>query len=221
MCYNIFMKIDLTNKKFNRLLVVRQAPHKNNKVMWECLCDCGNTVYVTSHSLIAATTKSCGCYTKDRIKDKNTIHGQAKTKLYSVWKNIRRRCYNTNDKSYNRYGGRGIGVCEEWKDSFQSFYDWAYANGYDNNAKYGECTLDRIDTNGDYCPANCRWVSLKEQANNRQSNVLITYNGKTDTMSNWAREIEIEYTCLFSRIHDLHWSIEKALTTPSRNKRNT
>lgn len=219
LCYNIRMKAkDLTNQKFGRLLVIKQAPRKNGRIMWECLCECGKTVIVETGGLTRPQhpTISCGCYTKDRMRQRNTVHGQARTKLYYVWKNIRKRCYNIKDKSYDRYGGRGIEVCEEWKKSFQSFYNWAHANGYNENAKYGECTLDRIDVNGNYCPENCRWVSFHKQANNRTNTQFILFNGESHSLSDWAKIVNIDYQCLYSRIHDNHWDIEKALTTPSK-----
>ena len=207
--------INLVGQKFNRLLVLEKT-HRNNKVYWKCLCNCGNITFVTSADLKRGTTKSCGCYNRDRIAKLQAVHNQAHTRLYSVWKDIRRRCYTTTDKSYSRYGGRGIRVCDEWRACFIPFRDWAFANGYDTNAEYGKCTLDRIDTNGDYCPENCRWVTLREQANNRRNNILLTYNNKTETMSNWAKIVGLPYNCLFHRIHDLHWTVDKALTTPLR-----
>lgn len=204
----------ILNKKFGRLLVVRKV--KDNTALYECVCDCGKTVFAYENSLKSGNVKSCGCYKLDLIKNLQLKHNMAHTRLYNVWKDIKKRCYNPKTRSYANYGAKGITVCEEWKNDFVAFHDWAYANGYDENAEYGTCTIDRIDVNGNYCPENCRWVTLKAQANNRRNNVFITYNGKTDTMSNWAHELGISYNCIFKRIHDLHWSVEKAFTTPQR-----
>lgn len=205
---------NIINKKFNRLLIVRKV--YEDKQLYECLCDCGKTVYAYKNSIISGNVKSCGCYRLDKIRNLQLKHDKAHTRLYNVWKDMKKRCYNPNSHSYKNYGAKGIKVCDEWKDNFIAFHDWSFANGYDENAEFGKCTIDRINVGGDYSPENCHWVSLKEQANNRTNSSQITFNGKTDTMSNWAREVGIPYTCLFHRLHDLHWSVEKALTTPQR-----
>jgi len=119
------------------------------------------------------------------------------------------RCYNSNRWNYKYYGARNIKVCDEWKNNYQAFKIWAYENGYNETL-----TLDRIDVNGDYEPNNCRWISDKEQKNNTRRNHYITYNGKTQSMSKWAEELNISYTVLRSRINRCKWNIEKAFTTP-------
>lgn len=205
---------NIIGKKFNRLLVIRRV--KDEQSLYECVCDCGKTVFAYANSIISGNIKSCGCYRLDRIKNLQRKHDMAHTRLYDVWKGLKRRCCNPKNHSYKDYGGRGIDICQQWKDDFMSFYHWSIENGYDENAPYGQCTIDRIDANGNYCPENCRWVSLKEQANNRKNNLLITYNGETDTLSNWSKRIGIGYNALFKRIHDMNWSVEKAFTTPQR-----
>ena len=220
--YNICMKsVDLAGQRFTRLLVLEQAPRKNGRVQWKCRCDCGKITCVDTRDLLRGTTKSCGCYNRDRIAKLQAVHGQAHSRLYSVWKDIRRRCNNNKHKDYCRYGALGVHVCEEWNKSFIPFYEWSMSHGYDPNAEYGKCTIDRMDPNGDYSPENCRWVTLREQANNRRNTLYLTYNGVTDTMSNWAKNVGakygVTYLCLFDRIHDRGWSIEKALTTPPRS----
>lgn len=123
------------------------------------------------------------------------------------------RCHS-QDGYVKGYWNRGIVVCDEWRNSFEAFYEWAIANGYDENAPESKCTLDRIDVNGNYCPENCRWVDRKAQANNRTNNRFLTHNGKTQTMKQWAEEIGINYSTLFSRIMQQKWDTDRALTTP-------
>ena len=135
------------------------------------------------------------------------------------------RCYNPKATSYKHYGGRGIKVCDEWKNSFKAFYDWAYSNGYDENAPRNKCTIDRINNDGNYEPSNCRWVTQKQNCNNTRFNRLLTCNGETHTMSEWSEITGISQTTLSYRIHCLGWNDEQVLTTPinkskSRNKNN-
>lgn len=133
-------------------------------------------------------------------------------RLYKVWHNMVRRCTNESSDGYKNYGGRGITVCDEWQE-FDSFARWAIANGYDENAKRGECTLDRIDCNGNYEPNNCRWVDLKVQNNNRRDNWFVTHNGETMTVTQLADKHGIDADVLGQRLRK-GWNIEKAVSEP-------
>jgi hypothetical protein len=124
------------------------------------------------------------------------------------------RCNNPHTKEYKYYGERGICVCDEWND-IRAFQKWAYANGYDENAKRGECTLDRIDVNKNYEPSNCKWSTVKEQSNNRRTNRLITYKGETKTMTQWAESIGMSVGTFKRRLY-AGWSVDKAIETPVR-----
>lgn len=205
--------VDLTGKQFGRLTVIARAANRGETVCWSCECECGNTRVVRGCSLRSGRTQSCGCLQKEQVTKLLVTHGQAKkgkrTRLYKIYHGMKKRCLKESDPSYKRYGGRGITVCDEWKEDFKAFYDWAMSHGYSD-----DLTLDRIDSSKGYSPANCRWVSFEVQNNNTSRNHLITYNGKTQTLAQWAKEIGMDYNKLRARIVRSHWSIEKALTTP-------
>lgn len=135
-------------------------------------------------------------------------HGQRHTRIYSIYHDMKRRCYNPNRKNYKNYGAKGISVCNEWRDDFVSFYEWAIKNGYTD-----KLTIDRIDNNGNYCPENCRWVDRKIQNNNKSNNHLVTYNGKTQTLKKWSEELGLDYSALLARINKYKWGIKRTLET--------
>lgn len=135
-------------------------------------------------------------------------HGMSGTKVYKTWHNMRSRCNNPKATKYEIYGGRGIKVCDEWENSFHSFYDWCLANGYEEGL-----TIDRINGDGNYEPSNCRWVDYKVQNNNLSTSVKIYYNGKEQSVGDWANEIGVTKKCLSERLRR-GWTIERALTTP-------
>lgn len=186
---------DLINRQFGRLLVIESAgthtsPCGTKRRMWLCRCVCGNEVIVNTSSLLNGSTKSCGCWKYSKVKERNTKHGGANDRLYGIWKNMKRRCNNQRDSHFKTYGGKGIKVCAEWND-YEAFKTWAYANGYDENAEYGKCTLDRVDNDGNYEPSNCRFVDKIVQANNTSQNHFVELNGHKMTIANFARVMNI------------------------------
>ena len=204
-------KIDLTGNRYGRLVVLGRSPRRSEKdfhSQWACRCDCGNVVAVQSTNLQSGHTKSCGCYKKDR----STAHGRSGERLYEIYFKIKTRCYNPKDKHYDNYGGRGIVMCDEWGNDFQSFYNWAVENGYSD-----ELSIDRINGNGNYEPSNCRWATKKEQQNNTRRNRFFTLNGKTKTVAEWADETGINYNTLRARLCRYGWSAERALTEGVNN----
>ena len=137
-------------------------------------------------------------------------HGLGKPKTYSHWYNMKTRCFNKNNAKYKNYGGRGITVCDEWI-SFVNFHNWAINNGFEEGL-----TLERIDVNGNYCPENCTWIPMSQQAKNRRVNRMITYNGITDTIRGWTIRLGFKKETLRNRLNYYGWSVERALTEPLR-----
>lgn len=160
---------------FGKLTVIREdGRNSHGDIMWLCQCECGNTCFCPSSGLRRGNNKSCGC------SNGKKYHGQADNRLYSVWCTMKARCTNPNNEKYAIYGGRGISVCNEWMHDFPAFSEWAVSAGYDFDASYGECTLDRIDVNGNYEPDNCRWVDAKTQATNKRPREYRTHGLEID-----------------------------------------
>lgn len=200
--------IDLVGQKYNRLMVIERAsdhifPSGNKNICWKCKCECGNEVVVTASHLRSGHTKSCGCYSREMSKCKEVKHrkhgltfevGRKPTRLYRIWSQMKTRCFNLNDEHFKDYGGRGITVCDEWKDDFQAFHDWAVANGYADGL-----TIDRINVNGNYEPSNCRWATAKEQNSNRRNTPVVTFEGITKTLLEWSEITGVGYQTLYYR----------------------
>lgn len=170
------LKEDLTGRTFGNLTVLRYV----SKGRWLCQCTCGNQKIVAGHNLKIGTTKSCGCWRKKLLRETHLKHGGEGTRLFDIWTNMRRRCYNMKHHKYLNYGARGIKVCDEWLWGFIPFRNWALANGYNDSL-----SIDRIDVNDDYKPSNCRWVTAKQQARNRSNTKYVEYNGERHCRSEW------------------------------------
>lgn len=189
--------IDITNMRFGRLVAKSfEYSDENNVHFWRCLCDCGNEIVVRKKDLHSGNTKSCGCYKNDICKQVNTTHGMGDTKIYRIWRGLKSRCYCNSQNSYKNYGARGITVCDGWKNSFESFYQWAIENGYREEVvgkRQNNITIERIDNSKGYFPENCRWATAVEQANNRRTNTILYLNGEPDTIANWSRRLQMPY----------------------------
>lgn len=195
---------DLTGQRIGKWTVLSRAENHVSKsgtpyTMWLCKCDCGTEKTVYANSLLNGKSISCGCYQADRAKEvcSNNFrtHGGSKERLYKIWTYIKKRCYSENAINYKDYGGRGIKVCDEWREDYTAFRDWSLENGYDDSL-----SIDRINVDGDYEPENCRWVDSKAQNNNRRSNHRISYNGETHTIAEWADITGISPNQLYKKI---------------------
>lgn len=205
--------IDLTGQKFGRLTVIERtenhiSPRGKTYAKWRCVCECGNYIDVQGRNLRSGETKSCGCFAKEKSKERMTTHGHCKDRVYNILGAMKQRCYNSNHNEYHIYGGRGITICDEWlgEHGTENFIEWALSSGYRD-----DLTIDRIDADGNYEPSNCRWVTRKEQNLNKRNNHLLTYNGKTQTMKQWADETGIKFSTISTRLQR-GWSIERTLT---------
>lgn len=210
--------IDLTGQKFGRLTVIRRSGTIHGQASWLCKCECGNEKIVRGYCLRNSETKSCGCLAAELASSRLKTHGKTKTRLFKIWSGMKERCYREYHKSYPQYGGRGIGICEEWRDDFSKFYEWAINNGYSDNL-----TIDRIDVDGDYEPSNCRWATAKEQGNNRSTNRLIAIDGRTQTLAEWALEYNIIPETIGRRLKrgmDAKSAVTMPLNQSTRRKSN-
>lgn len=187
-----FLLQHVVGKKFNRLLVLRVLPSNGDGLLSECMCDCGTIKITPIRKVVCGDTISCGCAARESAARINKSHGLSKTREYSIWCNMIQRCTNKNREYYPYYGGRNISVCHRW-EKFENFL-----------LDMGKCpkgkTLDRIDSNKDYSVKNCRWATRQQQANNRRSNKWVTYDSKTLTVAQWARELKLNENTLYGRL---------------------
>ncbi len=201
-------RIELTGQVFGRLTVVKETSptyrlggldkirnkrYPSRTRMWICVCECGTEIVRKQSDLTSGHTSSCGCLHTDMLKKRLTKHGNRANPAYTVWKGIRNRCNNSNEPAYKYYGGRGITVCERW-DSFALFLQ-----DMDERPSL-EHSIDRIDTNGNYEPTNCRWATMEEQGDNKRNNHNLTFQGKTQSAAKWSRELNIPVNRIYARI---------------------
>lgn len=199
---------NLLGKKFGRLTIMsRYGSNTNGSITWMCLCDCGNEVVVSGSNMKNGSSQSCGCLQRENTGKANRKHGLADAiPLYTTWGNIKARCHNSNRTDYSSYGGSGITLCDEWKNDFMTFHDWAIANGYKKGL-----TIERKDVNGNYDAINCTWITPSEQAKNRRNVIRVTIEGKSMTLKDAATLRNIPYARVWARLKKLGYSIEEAL----------
>lgn len=193
---------DITGMIFGRLTVIKRVENaKNNESRWLCSCECGNFHTSTVSHLNSGDTRSCGCLFIEGI----TKHGKNNSAEYHAWEMMIDRCFNTNNKNYHHYGGRGISVCDEWKD-FKKFY----RDMGDRPSK--SSSIDRIDNNLGYYKENCRWATRSQQMRNYRLNNLLTFNNETRCVSEWAEITGINKSTISKRVGEYGWSVDRALS---------
>lgn len=200
---------DLSGRRFGRLTALHRDTSATGRSKWICICDCGAIVSVISSNLKRGSTKSCGCLQRELLSKRATTHGGWKEKdsLYEVWHGMKRRCYSKSDSHYKDYGARGIDICDEWREDYSKFREWAIENGYQKGL-----SIDRIDVNSGYSPGNCRWATSYVQQNNRRSCRYYTHDGETLTLKQWSKKLGINYQTLYSRITRCGMDFEKAIS---------
>lgn len=200
---------DLSGRRFGRLSIIKKVPNrKATAATWLCRCDCGNEKIITGPNLRRGATKSCGCLRRDMMRAARTTHGGSYSPTYNAWSRMKGRCHNPNSDDFPDYGGRGITVCERWRDNYKAFL-----------ADMGQCppemSIDRINNDGNYEPSNCRWATATEQANNKRNVPLYEFNGQRLSVAEWSRHTGISTSVLSARL-SRGWTIKRALTTPAK-----
>lgn len=202
-------KLELTGKTFNNLTVLHpEGVDRLGHVLWKCRCTCGNLRLVRGFSLRKNLIKSCGCIKINSVGNRSKTHGKSKSLEYKIWTGIKNRCTNINSKDYKSYGGRGIKVCDRWLNSFENFLE---DMGERENLYL---SIDRIDTNGDYEPSNCKWATIKEQSRNKRNSIILTYKGETKDITTWCEELGLNYNTVKGRLFRYNYSIEEAFEKP-------
>lgn len=186
---------------------VRYGKRNLNSVL--CRCKCGTEKVYSLFVIKAERIKSCGCYRTENLKRIKTKHGLARHPLYFIWFSMISRCEKEYDPHYKQYGARGISVCNEWKNDFMVFYNWAISNGYKKGLEN-----DRKDNNGNYSPLNCRFTTRRGNCRNKRDNRIITYNGMSKIFIEWCEYLDMPRSVLKDRINKLKWPIDKAFNTP-------
>lgn len=210
--------------KYNFLTVLGFEYDKYGNRCFRCICDCGKIVLETPRYLISGHVKSCGCKQRELLRDEFIVHGGCThgkpERLYRVYRGMIARCYDTSNENYMNYGGRGIEICEEWRNDYATFREWAFAHGYDEKKDRKEQSIDRIDNNGNYEPNNCRWATMKVQRQNQRPHkehkkrATIIINGVEYPKKDVCAEYGVSVETFDYRVKHKGMSIVDALTSP-------
>lgn len=201
-------------KRFGRLEVIEYVMPEHGRGFWRLKCDCGKEHNAIPHDVVTGKCKSCGCYHDERCKERAAKfeHSVYENKrLYSIYNWVKRRCFNKSEPRYKDYGGRGITMCDEWRKSFDNFADWALTHGYTD-----DLTIERVDVNGDYCPENCKWITLAEQRYNLRNTIWVDYHGERIQLAKLCQRLGLSYDNVHNRITVLGWDVEKAVEAPTQ-----
>ena len=199
---------DEIGNRYGSLLVVNRAENHGTRAAWVCKCDCGKTTIVAGKTLRSGLTKSCG---HTQYEGKTITHGMTNTELYRRWHDMKDRCLNRKRAEWNKYGGRGITFCDDWR-KFEPFMEWALSNGYEQGL-----SLDRVDVNGNYCPDNCRWIPINRQARNTSKTVYVEFDGENVPLRDVCERTGADFGRTYWRIRK-GWSLKDALEKPARKK---
>lgn len=195
--------------RYSLLTVIREVKRKDLHGRFVlCECDCGNLKEISLRDLKRGNAKSCGCLKKYDTSNNDNFHNKSNTRIYSIWSDMKSRCFNEKNSRFERYGGRGISTCKEWLE-FDNFYKWSIDNGYND-----ELTIDRADNNGDYNPKNCKWSTQKEQARNRSTTIRVERDGIKKSLREWCEIEGVEFNMVYRRLRR-GWDIEDAFNVPS------
>jgi hypothetical protein len=198
---------DLTGLTFDRLTVIELHDRCRGVARWRCRCECGSETISTAHNLTSGRSKSCGCLSREMFRARGTTHGLCRSPEYGIWNAMRQRCENPNNKSFPRYGAKGITVCQRWTESFESFLADMGPRPSPSHS------LDRVDGTRGYEPSNVRWATMTEQNRNRKDNRILTHNGESHSLAEWSERTGISDSAIRTRLRK-GWTVDDALTIP-------
>lgn len=204
---------EFLNKAFGKLFIIEDLGVRKGGRFVLAKCECGTEKSYRLADVKRGASTNCGCVRIGKVADRNYKHGLSNHVLHRVWMGMKERCYYEKHEAFHHYGGKGIVVCDEWKDDFMCFYNWAITNGWAKGL-----TIERDNSNGNYEPNNCRIATQKEQCRNKSNNRILEYNGQSKCITEWAEEMGVKETLIRHRIDRLGWPVDRAIITPPLSK---